>query len=46
MLLSEEKGNYDKQKLLSAFQEAQNLNIFSDIDNPVEWQKQIRDEWE
>ena len=46
MLLPEETGNYDKQELLSAFKSAQKLNPFSDIKNSVEWQKQIRDEWE
>ncbi len=46
MLLPDEKGNYNKQELLSAFEEAHNLKVFSDIENAVEWQKQIRDEWE
>jgi hypothetical protein len=46
MLLPDEKDNYNKQELLSAFEEAHSLNIFAEIDNPVEWQKHIRDEWE
>ncbi|MEA2042783.1 MAG: hypothetical protein U9N85_09560 [Bacteroidota bacterium] len=46
MLLPDEKGNYDKQKLLSAFENAHKLNVFSEITKPVEWQKQLRNEWE
>ncbi len=46
MMLPEEKGNYDKQKLLFAFKYAQNLNVFSEIENSTEWQKQLRNEWE
>ncbi|MEN8122782.1 MAG: hypothetical protein ABFS35_20745 [Bacteroidota bacterium] len=46
MLFTEENGNYDKQDLLFAFENAQKLNIFSKIENSVEWQKQLRDEWE
>jgi hypothetical protein len=46
MLLTEDEGNYNKQELLSAFEEAQNLNVFSEIENAVEWQKKLRDEWE
>ncbi len=46
MLLQEDVGNYDKQALLDAFKDAQKLNVFSGIENPVEWQKKMRDEWE
>ena len=46
MLLPEEKKNYDKQELLSAFQSAQELNMFLDIESSIEQQKEIRDEWE
>jgi len=46
MLFIEENENYDKQDLLLAFENAQKLNVFSKIENSVEWQKQLRDEWE
>lgn len=46
MLFTDENGNYDKQDLLLAFENAQKLNVFSKIENSVEWQKQLRDEWE
>ncbi len=39
MLLPDKKGNYNKQELLLAFEEAHNLKVFSDIENAVEWQK-------
>lgn len=42
----DDTGNYNKQKLVSAFEEARELNIFSEIENTVEWQKQVRNEWE
>lgn len=46
IFLPEEKGNYNKQELLSAIKEAQNLNVFSKMKNPIEWQKKARNEWE
>jgi hypothetical protein len=46
MLLQEDVGNYDKQALLDAVKDAQKLNVFSGIENPFEWQKKMRDEWE
>lgn len=46
IVLLQETRNYDKQELLTVFENAQELKIFQEIKNPVEWQKQIRDEWE
>lgn len=46
MLFPEEERNYDKEELLSAFENARKLNVFSKVDNSTEWQKKIRDEWE
>jgi hypothetical protein len=40
------ESNYDKDKLLSAFEKARNPKIFKQIDDSVAWQKEIRDEWE
>ena len=35
-----------KDRLLKAFKEAQKANLFKDIDDPSEWQRKLRDEWE
>lgn len=35
-----------KDKLIEAFKKAQEANIFRDIDDPVEWQRKLRDEWD
>ena len=35
-----------KQKLLEAFKKVQNSKMFASIENPVLWQKKLRDEWE
>ena len=43
---NEPKTNYNKDKLFSAFHKAQELNIFKDIKNSRQWQKQLRNEWE
>lgn len=34
------------KKLIEAFKKASELNIFRDIEDPVEWQRKLRDEWE
>jgi hypothetical protein len=39
-------GNFDKRKLLSAFEQARNPEIFKKIEDSVSWQKELRDEWE
>ncbi len=35
-----------KEKLLAVFKKMQHHKMFSSIENPVQWQKQLRDEWE
>jgi hypothetical protein len=35
-----------KEKLLTTFKKMQQNRLFENIDNPVKWQKQLRDEWE
>ena len=42
----EKKGNYNKELLLKAFEKAQQKEVFRNIDNSVDWQKNLRDEWE
>ena len=39
-------GSFDLEALLNAVQEAGKLGVFAEIQDPVTWQKQIRDEWE
>lgn len=34
------------EKLIAAFKKAQEANIFRGIDDPVEWQRNLRDEWD
>lgn len=35
-----------KERLFAVLEKMQKANIFRDIENPVEWQKKLRDEWE
>ena len=35
-----------KQNLLEAFKKVQNRKMFASIENPMLWQKKLRDEWE
>lgn len=35
-----------KERLLRAFKEAQKADLFKDIDDPSEWQRNLRNEWE
>ncbi len=35
-----------KEKLLATFKKLQQTPVFDSIENPVTWQKQLRDEWE
>ena len=35
-----------KNNMRLAFQKMKNVNMFEQIENPVEWQKQLRNEWE
>lgn len=46
IMLIEEKKDSKKENLLNVFNKMKSQNMFSSIENPVLWQKQIRDEWE
>ncbi len=35
-----------KEKLLATFKKMHEHKLFSSIENPILWQKQLRDEWE
>lgn len=35
-----------KERLLAAMKEMQKTDIFRNIEDPVEWQRKLRDEWE
>ena len=40
------ENNFNKIKLLNAFEKARNPEIFKNIEDSVLWQKELRDEWE
>jgi len=35
-----------KDRLFAAFKKAQEANLFAEIEDPVKWQKELRDEWD
>jgi hypothetical protein len=35
-----------KDRLFAAFKKMAEVNPFADIEDPVEWQRKLRDEWE
>ena len=35
-----------KEKLLTALKKAQEAGLFADIEEPVKWQRELRDEWD
>jgi len=35
-----------RERLLRAFKNARSAKLFSNIKDPVEWQKRLRDEWD
>lgn len=41
-----ESAEVRKEKLFAAFKKLAEKDIFPDIDDPVEWQRKLRDEWE
>ncbi len=41
-----ERAESKKANLSAAFEKIQKANLFQDIENPSEWQKELRDEWE
>ncbi len=46
MLANPNDINSQKQRLKELFAKANQMQIFSEIENPTQWQKTIRDEWE
>lgn len=46
IMLEVETPQISKQGLLAAFKNLQKTNVFSSIENPIVWQKKLRDEWE
>ena len=38
--------NFDETKILQVLSDIRNKKIFDAIDNPSEWQKKQRDDWE
>lgn len=41
-----ETNSSNKEKLLVAINDMKKVNMFSKIDNPTQWQKKLRNEWE
>ena len=41
-----ESPEVKKERLFAAFKKLAEKDIFPDIDDPVEWQRKLRDEWE
>jgi hypothetical protein len=40
------EASSQKEQLIALFTKMQQLPMFSNIDDPTAWQKQIRDEWD
>ena len=38
--------NFDETKILQVLSDIRNTKIFDAVDNPSEWQKKQRDDWE
>ena len=45
-LETSEDKKVKKEGLLAAFKKAQEAGLFAEIENPVEWQKELRNEWD
>ena len=43
---SEEEKNYDQILLLEMFGKANKIGLFNETVDSVNWQKQVRDDWE
>jgi len=41
-----EETTTKKERLLAAFRNAQKADVFRSIEDPSEWQRKLRDEWE
>ena len=35
-----------KERLFAAFKKAQEAGLFAEIEDPVKWQREMRDEWD
>ncbi|MCW5961361.1 MAG: hypothetical protein KIS76_14445 [Pyrinomonadaceae bacterium] len=35
-----------KERLFAAFKKAQEIGLFSEIEDPVKWQRELRNEWD
>ena len=48
IILSDKPQNFSekKEKLRILLKKMQQMDVFGKIKNPVEWQKQLRNEWE
>lgn len=42
----QDSAELKKERLFAAFEKLAEKDIFPDIDDPVEWQRKLRDEWE
>ena len=42
---NDSEKNYDPQKIQSILNKLKKEKIFDKIDNPVEWQRNLRNEW-
>jgi hypothetical protein len=40
-----DKKNFDIEQLEHLFDELEAMNAFAGVENPTEWQKKLRDEW-
>ena len=45
-ITSPEEKKEKKERLLAAFRNAQKADVFRNIDDPSEWQRKLRDEWD
>lgn len=41
-----EKWQEKKERLIAAFRKAQQAKLFQDIEDPVAWQRELRNEWD
>ncbi|MCD9187099.1 MAG: hypothetical protein LUM44_11750 [Pyrinomonadaceae bacterium] len=46
MIETPEGKKAKKDRLFAAFKKAQKANLFAEIENPVEGQRKLRDEWD
>ena len=46
VLVEPEPPRTQRERLLRVFEKMQHLKMFENIENPLIWQKKLRDEWE